>query len=769
MQYKVKRINYKWITKYLIYLVLFIIMTRAKLTNIISPFALGLFLGLVFLRQNIIMLSIFYTLSAFIFSFSYIAVIICVVQILLVFTIMFIYYKLRKEIKPLFVLLYSLLISLISLPFNLQNVNVIIETIISACLSVCFTFVVITTFNAIVIRGIAVRTSIDEKMCFLIFSLGVFLGLYGLNLYGVDITKFIFTFILLVLCFSFPFEIALSVSVIMGIAGLVYNGLSIYMLVYTMYAVLGLAFKNVSKYLMPVIILLVDILLGLYFKVYVSYTYFNLIPIVASGLIFICFPKKSYIKLRELFISPKEEVLVRDIINRNREQMSIRLLEISDVFREMQRVFVGMVKSSLTKKEAVQMLVAECKSKVCSGCIEKEDCYFRRKNSDEDLNLFIESSLSRGKSTVLDLPRTLANSCKRINALLSVANGLVLSYNEYVSLNSNMNNSRILIGQQMGAVSGIIEELSKDLKVSIIFDKKKENIIIDELLKKNIICNEVIIYELGKEKISVNLIIKKSTLNEKVLIETLSKLFKQKMMLVEKSWSNSREWTSVHLRNSPAFDIVFGASGVKKWGSDKSGDTHSLIKVQENKFILALCDGMGSGDNAERVSSIAISLVENFYKAGFENEIILNSVNKLLGIGGEETFTAIDISVIDLQKGVLDSIKIGAVCSFIKRGKNVDLLQGSSLPMGVLEEMKPSISKNMLNENNIIIMVTDGVVDAFFDEFNLRQFIFDLKETNPQRIADLILSQAVKLSDEKPKDDMTVICGRLFCDTVVKV
>ena len=37
------------------------------------------------------------------------------------------------------------------------------------------------------------------------------------------------------------------------------------------------------------------------------------------------------------------------------------------------------------------------------------------------------------------------------------------------------------------------------------------------------------------------------------------------------------------------------------------------------KFLFAINDGMGSGEQAENASELSISLVENFYKAGFEH------------------------------------------------------------------------------------------------------------------------------------------------------
>ena len=126
------------------------------------------------------------------------------------------------------------------------------------------------------------------------------------------------------------------------------------------------------------------------------------------------------------------------------------------------------------------------------------------------------------------------------------------------------------------------------------------------------------------------------------------------------------------------------------------GDTHSFIKISKDKFLLALCDGMGSGVQAEKTSNISISLVENFYKAGFDNDIILSSVNRLLVCANEEAFTAVDIAVINLEKGLCDFIKLGSPTSVVKCNGIVQFIAGGSLPLGVLEEMKPVSTKKSM-------------------------------------------------------------------------
>ena len=68
-----------------------------------------------------------------------------------------------------------------------------------------------------------------------------------------------------------------------------------------------------------------------------------------------------------------------------------------------------------------------------------------------------------------------------------------------------------------------------------------------------------------------------------------------------------------------------------------------MVSPSRRRRLFAISDGMGSGDGAAEASAGAISMVENFYRAGFDNAVILSLVNKLLCLTSDDNFTSIDI------------------------------------------------------------------------------------------------------------------------------
>jgi len=210
------------------------------------------------------------------------------------------------------------------------------------------------------------------------------------------------------------------------------------------------------------------------------------------------------------------------------------------------------------------------------------------------------------------------------------------------------------------------------------------------------------------------------------------------------------------------YDAVFGIAKVKKDGSNISGDTHSVVRISDKKFLVALSDGMGSGEHAENVSSTALSLIESFYKAGLNSTLILNTVNKLLTINTEDSFTALDVSVIDLTDCSADFIKYGSPYGFIVSDNGIRIIEGNSLPLGIVDELKPSVCNAFLNDGDMVVLVTDGVSDAFSSSGEVIDYLRSVSAKNPQTLADDLLAHAVRLNGGNKKDDMTVLAVRVF-------
>ena len=192
-----------------------------------------------------------------------------------------------------------------------------------------------------------------------------------------------------------------------------------------------------------------------------------------------------------------------------------------------------------------------------------------------------------------------------------------------------------------------------------------------------------------------------------------------------------------------------------------SGDTHSILKIDERRFLVALSDGMGSGEVARDVSDQTLSLLESFYKAKMPSETVLSTVNRLIAYSAEETFSCLDLAAVNLDTGNADIVKIGSPVGFLLSGDELKILEGESLPIGMLEAVHPATLRVGMKEGDFLIFMSDGVTSAFGSSADLCAYISELHPLNPQSLAEEILGSALGRYGGKAEDDMTVLAVKL--------
>ena len=142
--------------------------------------------------------------------------------------------------------------------------------------------------------------------------------------------------------------------------------------------------------------------------------------------------------------------------------------------------------------------------------------------------------------------------------------------------------------------------------------------------------------------------------------------------------------------------------------------------------------------------------------------LILNTVNNLLTLNNDDSFTALDISVINLKDKTIDFIKYGAPYGFIINDGAVKIIEGNTLPLGILEELSPSVAQTNVEDGDMILLLTDGISDAFGSSSEIIDFLRSIPAKNPQFLTNQILSKAISISGGKKSDDMTALAVRIF-------
>ena len=84
------------------------------------------------------------------------------------------------------------------------------------------------------------------------------------------------------------------------------------------------------------------------------------------------------------------------------------------------------------------------------------------------------------------------------------------------------------------------------------------------------------------------------------------------------------------------------------------------------------------------------------------------------------------------------------------------------MPLGILDDIEPKITKAVLSAGDMVVLVSDGILDVFGGErVALAGFINNLDVTNPQQLADQLVAKVSALADGYPADDCTVTVAQL--------
>lgn len=219
---------------------------------------------------------------------------------------------------------------------------------------------------------------------------------------------------------------------------------------------------------------------------------------------------------------------------------------------------------------------------------------------------------------------------------------------------------------------------------------------------------------------------------------------------------------SLGLRISPVprFRLNMGVRSVPGRPDCPNGDSRSALRLADGRVLLALSDGMGSGERAGRESAETLRLIARFLQAGIEPCGAIDAINELMLLrSGEDMFSTVDLCLIDAGGASAEFIKLGACRSYLLRGGACVRLEGGRLPLGILEEVRPVRRSVPLCRGDLIVMATDGLESGDEDEW-IVEILYSLCEEPPQKIADALVREAM----QRPRahiDDTTVLAVRV--------
>lgn len=643
--------------------------------------------------------------------------------------------------------------------------SILAQTLISILVGGIFLLAAYVCVKAIAQKKFVFPWTIDQIVSLLSVVTILALGLCGFDNPYFDVYKFCSLLIILWGVFYVNPKSTVLLAAALGLGKAFATTDLTYVAIMVLLAIICVVFKSKYRVYSIVALFFGDLVIGLYFNGYQAYDWWSLLPLAVAMVVFLCVPRSTARYFTFGADGLGGFLVSKNTINRNTAGISMRMRSLAAVFNEMQNTYRNLTRAALPPQETATLLCGEITGSVCASCPHRSVCRKTTTATSEvetGITTLAKNGLKHGTVTLLDVPNTLSVKCTRINTLITALNKLLLVNQNKEQIIAGLDSGKILMANLLSGISQLCGNFANDVCRSVVFDNERGEMVKEELLFRNIFAEDCLITKNTQNEYVVSVLVPRSDARNQRIEKVVSRVCGHKMIVDEIVDADTKGYAIVSVRSAPRYSVMFGMAGVTKGVNQTSGDNFTFLRVTNEKTLMALCDGMGAGERAARASTLALSLVENFYKAGFPDEIIMYSVNQLLTFTGQDVFSALDMCVFDLATGDVDFVKVGAADGYIKRTREVEVVEAGSLPLGILDEIEPKITKAVLSAGDMVVLVSDGVLDVFGGErVALAGFINNLDVITPQQLADQIIAKVTALSDGYPADDCTVTVAQL--------
>ena len=690
-------------------------------------------------------------------------------------------YKNERRKLGRYVFLATLIINTIEVFFN----GFLVYTFLLGIATSITTYIFYKIFSEslIVIRewGIKEAFSIEEIMGAALMVSVALLAISNVTLFGLNVGQVLMIIIILVLGWKNGIMVGATAGITIGtVIGIIGNAEPMLIASFALSGMIAGILNRFGKIGVIIGFMLGNALLTyIYNGNTVAVIYFKEILVASLGLILV--PKNIKINIDDLF--DKSSALPDGPIYKLVEDKyaASKLNNVSDAIQVMSDTY----KEEKEEKDPKEIFLNELSNRLekVQDNVLYEDMYNFNNGIAEDTynilrkkqritNIDLQDVFKNHSAYIVTLDNTqdLEEINKNTQEITNIINEAYKISNVTYIWKQKIDESKKVMSDQLENVSEAISNIAKEIeKDQNKFTKESAKI---KLLAEN---NNISILDLkiknNDERYLVNLYTDKckdECYTEKIE-EILSQVLEDEIKLQKKECAIDEE-NNVCKQIYSSQDKYLLRVGIAKKTKDKSvvsGDTYIKTKLDDGKNLIALSDGMGSGPDARKSSKVAIKMLERLLKTGFEKDASIKLINSTMCLNAkDDMYATLDIAIFDLFKGNIEIVKNGSCPTFVKSKKDVQLIKSLSLPAGILDDIDLVTFDRDLEDGDIVVMCTDGIIDSNTEYNNKEMWVKDIlseMETDDvQKIADIIVQEAVDNNLGRPKDDMTVLVAKII-------
>ncbi|HEX8991850.1 MAG TPA: PP2C family protein-serine/threonine phosphatase [Anaerolineales bacterium] len=211
-------------------------------------------------------------------------------------------------------------------------------------------------------------------------------------------------------------------------------------------------------------------------------------------------------------------------------------------------------------------------------------------------------------------------------------------------------------------------------------------------------------------------------------------------------------------------EVQIAVAKIGKYASAESGDTLEAVERPNGGVSVVLADGQTSGHGAKAISMFVVRKVISLLAEGVRDGAAARAASDALYTEKKgKVISTLNIASVDLHSGTIVLTRNSPAPIFISRGDKTDCLDSESSPLGLSRDIRPAISEVEIEIGLTVVIYTDGLMHAgerrgqHMDVCEVIGSLLEDQDPTPQELADALLAFAVRLDENRPADDISVL------------
>lgn len=478
--------------------------------------------------------------------------------------------------------------------------------------------------------------------------------------------------------------------------------------------------------------------------------------VAAACLLLFFVPDKLFLQQELGMFRPRRESIVMQKV---KEATDLQITETIDSINSVGTIFHEVIDSvGDSRLDTTGAVLEATKDAVCNKCSLCRFCWNKDKEKTVSAVEHMCSLMeSRGALTKKDVPKDFLDLCIRSDSFVCELNKNYESHKVTKMWAGKVLESRRLIAEQFKNISMVLGNLRRTIDKKTDFIPDAERKIVTELNRRGVIVDKVSVYHDDGYSVTLDKLSCDSKREcDTIISEAISEVLEVPVIKDKTDCRGVNCHINFYEKTKLSADIA--VSRATKENSGGSGDTVLVFNINPGKIAIVLADGMGSGEMANFQSNVAVELTKKLLLAGFDKETCVHLINDILMTNADrDTFSTIDLCVVNLYTGEAEFIKTGSANSYMSLHKTFDTVRASSLPAGLVQDIEPDCAVRIVTSDDFLVMTTDGIADVLDTEDGNEIFtILENFSGTPKELSDAIITRALQLSGGAALDDLTV-------------